>query len=80
MLEKVARTVAKQKNYKISASKCNLKVQNIYINHFGNLKKHLQKTYYKTALFRWKWKKMPKQKVAQNVAISLGYFVFSKKS
>jgi hypothetical protein len=52
MLEKVARTVAKQKIYKISASKCNLKVQNIYINHFGNLKKHLQKTYYKTALFR----------------------------
>ncbi len=78
MLEKVARTVAKQKIYKISASKCNLKVQNIYINHFGNLKKHLQKTYYKTALFRWKGKKMPTPKVAQNVAISLGYFVLKK--
>jgi hypothetical protein len=34
MLEKVAKTVAEQKKkkYKISASKRNLKVQNIYIN------------------------------------------------
>ena len=29
-------------------------------------------------LFRWKCNKFAKQKVAQNVAISLGYFIFSK--
>jgi len=35
-LEKVAKTVAKQKNDNISTSKLNLKVKDIYINPFLN--------------------------------------------
>ncbi len=38
ILEKVAQTVAKAKNYKISKSKLDLKVQNVYMKSFFTLK------------------------------------------
>jgi hypothetical protein len=50
--------------------KLNLKTQNIYIKPLLKHLKYLQQTMFETLL---------KQKVAQKVAIILGYFIFSKK-
>jgi hypothetical protein len=55
----------------------NLKAQNIYINHFWSLKIPT-KTYFGTAYLSENVINLLKEKVAQNVAISLGYFIFSK--
>jgi hypothetical protein len=47
--EKVAYTVAKGKNSKISTSKLNLKVQNIYIKPLSKLKNTTSKPSFETA-------------------------------
>ncbi len=74
ILEKVAKTGAKPKSPNVSASKLNLKVQNIY-------NKPLLKPdgpCFETAYFGENVKKLLKKAVAQMVAITMGYFIFSK--
>jgi hypothetical protein len=46
ILEKVAKTIAKPKNTKISSPKINLKVQNIYIELLLNSKNTYNKPYF----------------------------------
>jgi hypothetical protein len=60
ILEKVAQTIAKSRNAKISSSKLNLKVQNIFIKPPSKLLKYLQQTTFSPQKF-WVFKK-----VAQN--------------
>ncbi len=62
-----------QKNAKIEieSPKCR------YQTTFETLK-YLQQTILWTTLLRWKCNRFAWQKIAQNIAISLGYFIFSK--
>jgi hypothetical protein len=55
-----------------------LKVQNINIKPLLRLKNTCNKPYSKTAYLGENVKKLHLPKVAQNVNMSLGYFIFSK--
>ncbi len=74
ILEKVAKTVAEPK-YLYQSSIWKSKT---YLNHFWNLKIPATKPYLKTGLLGKNVKHLLQQKVAQKVAISLGYFIFFK--
>jgi hypothetical protein len=74
-LEKTSQTVAKPKIRNIYRKK----VQSIYIKPLLKPKNTCNKPYFKTAYFGENVKNFLKQKVAQNVTISLGYFIFSKR-
>jgi hypothetical protein len=78
-LRKLAKTVAKPKIAKISTSKLNLKVQNIYIKPLLKPKYTWNKPYFKTDYLGENVKKLLKQKGAQNVAI-FGLLNLFKKS
>jgi hypothetical protein len=71
-LEKGAKIVTKPKNAKISTLKFNLKVQNIYIKLILNPRNTYNIWNFNTVI------NLHTQKVAQNVAISLGFFIFSE--
>ncbi len=80
MFLKVAKTVANRpkmpKLYTEAQIEC---PKYLNKNNFETLK-YLQQTMFWNDLFRWKCKSLLTEKVAQNVAISLGYFVFSKNN
>jgi len=67
------------KNVKISASKLNLKTQNIYIKLLLKPLNTYSKPCFETDYLGENVKKLLKQKVAQNITISLGYFIVSKQ-
>ncbi len=69
--QKVAQTVAETKNAMIYTPTLNLKVSNIYIKPLSNIKIPLT-----NCQFRQNCKKIIHQKIAQSVAITLGYFNF----
>jgi hypothetical protein len=68
---KVAQTGYEPKKAKISTTKLNLKAKNIYI-------KPLLKLCFEIDYLCENVINLLRQKVAQNVAISFGYFIFSK--
>ncbi len=75
---KVAQTVTTAKSAKISTSKFNCKSpKHLHQTSFKTLK-YLQQTKFWNCLLGKNVKKLLKQKVAQNVAISLGYFSVPK--
>ncbi len=67
VFQRIAQKVVKSKKAKISTAKLNLKTQNIYI-----------KPCFETAYLSKNVIDLLKQKVAQKVAIILGYFISSK--
>ncbi len=69
---KSSQTVAKPKSAKISTLNLNLKVQNIYIKPLFKPKNTGNKHYFKIVHLGENVKNLLKQKVAQNVTISLG--------
>jgi hypothetical protein len=75
---KVAQTVSKPKKAKIFETKLNLKAQNIYIKPLLKPYNAYNKPCFETAYLGENVIHLLQQKVAQNVAISLGYFIFSK--
>jgi hypothetical protein len=78
IFQKVAKTVSKPKKAKISTTKLKLKAQNIYIKPLLKPQNTFNKPCFETAYLCENVINLLKQKVAQNVAISLGYFIFSK--
>ncbi len=66
------------KKAKISTTKLNLEAKNIYINPLLKPQNTYNKPCFETAYLCENVINLLKQKVAQNVAISLGYFIFSK--
>ncbi len=69
---------AKLKKAKICASELNLKVIIIYIKPLLKLKNNQNKSCYETTDLSKSVQNFPQQKVAQNVAILLGLFIFIK--
>jgi hypothetical protein len=78
IFQKVAQTVSKPKNAKISTTKLNLKDQNIYIKPLLKPWNTYNKPCSETAYLGENVINLLKQKVDQNVTISLGYSIFSK--
>jgi hypothetical protein len=69
-----------QKKAKISTTKLNLKAQNIYNKPLLKPQNTYNKPCFETAYLGENVINLLKQKVAQKVAIILGYFILSKKS
>ncbi len=76
IFQKVAQKVSKPKNAKIKQSS-NWKSKISTSNHFWNLK-YLQQTMFWHAYLGENVIDLLKPKITQNVAITLGYFIFSK--
>jgi len=75
--QKVAQASYNPNNAKISISKLILKDQNIYIKPLLELYSTYNKLCFETAYLGKNIINLLKQKVAQNVAISVGYFLKS---
>ncbi len=73
IFQKVAQASYNPNNAKISISKLILKDQNIYIKPLLELYNTHNKLCFETAYLGKNVINVPKQKLAQNVAISLGY-------
>ncbi len=78
IFQRIAQKVAKSKKAKISTTKLNLKIQNIYIKPLLKPENTHNKPCFESAYLGKNVINLHKQKVAQNVAIILGYFIFSK--
>jgi hypothetical protein len=66
------------KKAKISATKLNLKAQNIYIKPLLKLRNTYNKRCFEAAYLGENVINLLQQKVAKNITIYLGYFTFSK--
>jgi hypothetical protein len=78
IFQKVAQKVSKAKKARISTTKLNLKARKIYTKPLLKPKNTHNKPCFETAYLGVKVINLFQQKVAQNIAISLGYFIFSK--
>jgi hypothetical protein len=79
IFQKVSQTASKPKKAQISTiTKLNLKAQNIYIKPLFKPYNTCNKPCFEAAYLGENVINLHKQKVAQNIAISLGYFIFSK--
>jgi hypothetical protein len=76
IFQKVAQKASKATKAKISTTKINLKAQNIYIKPLLKPKSTCNKPCFKIAYLSENVINLLQQKVAQNIAISLGYFIF----
>jgi hypothetical protein len=75
IFQKVAQKVPKAK---ISTTKLNLKAQNIFIKPLLKPKNTNNKPHFEIAYLGENVFNLLHQKVAQNITISFGYFIFSK--
>ncbi len=78
IFQRIAQKVTKSKKAKIFTTKFNLKVQNIYIKPIFKPKNTYNKPSFETAYLGKNVINLLKQKVAQKVKITFGYFIFLK--